>query len=152
MKRTFCSVSFLNGRNGESHTTVGIFRFLHSARTFARPSVVQTAGSMSRQRFLSAVVSVIWTTAFDFALISSIILMSRRIRSLFVCTVTPNPRLLIISRQRRIRPSSASQCMYGSHIAPVPIMHFLRLEESFCSKSSGAFRFTSMSSKSWFIW
>lgn len=65
-------MSFMNGRNGESHTTVGIFRFLHSARTFARPSVVQTAGSMTRQRFLSAVVSVIWTTAFDFALISSI--------------------------------------------------------------------------------
>ena len=101
-RRTFCSVSFMNGRNGESHMTVGIFRFLHSTRTFARPSVVQTAGSMPRQRFLSAVVSVIWATAFDFALISSIIfiLMSRRIRSLFVCTVTPNPRLLIISRQR----------------------------------------------------
>ena len=80
-------------------------------------------------------------------MISSSRSISRRMRSDFVRIAAPKPCLSMTSRHLRVRPSCSSQCMYGSDIEPVPIMHRCRFDLSALSSSSGAFCFTSMSSK-----
>ena len=59
----------------------------------------------------------------------------------------PNPYFKMISRHFLVRRSFSSQCMYGSDIAPVPIIHFFLFDLRAASSSAGAFCFTSMSSK-----
>lgn len=39
------------------------------------------------------------------------------------------PYSSINSKHFRVSPGSFSQCIYGSHMAPVPIMHFFRIHE-----------------------
>ena len=148
MPLRFSSVSLINGRTGVNHTTVGIPFFCIASSTSYRRFVVHTFGSKTRHKSSSYVVSVICTTAFALLLILQSRSASRKIISDFVSTVTPKPCLSMTSRHRLVSLSFSSQCIYGSLIAPVPIIHSLRFEASAFSRSSGAFRFTSTSSKS----
>ena len=146
--RRFSSVSLINGRTGVNHTTVGMPFSRIALSTSYRRFVVHTFGSKIRHKSSSYVVSVICTTVFALLLILHNKSISCKIISDFVCTVTPKPCLSIISRHCLVSLSFSSQCIYGSLIAPVPIIHSLRFETSAFSRSSGAFCFTSISSKS----
>ena len=143
----FSSVSFIKGRTGVIQTTVGIPLSCIFSSTSIRRFVLQTFGSSIRHRSSSKVVRVICTTHFADLLISSNRSISRRIRSDFVCTAAPKPLSSMILRHLLVSFSSSSQCIYGSDIAPVPIMHFSLFDLNAFSNSSGAFCLTSISSK-----
>ena len=87
----FSSVSLINGKMGESHTTVGIPASRSFCSAAKRAEVVQTFGSSFRQSASSYVVSVICTTHFVLSLMACRRSISRSTRSDFVCSVKPKP-------------------------------------------------------------
>ncbi len=116
-----------------------------------RSFVVETLGSRILHRFSSYVVRVICTTDLDFIFMLFSRSRSRNTRFDLVINVIPKPYLSMISRHSRINPSCSSQCIYGSHIDPVPIIHLLRFLRRASSSNAGAFCLTCISSKSCLI-
>ena len=102
--------------------------------------------STMRHKSSSYVVSVICTTHFDFSFIFFNKSRSRRTFVDFVIIVTPKPYLSITSRHFRILPSFSSIGIYGSDIAPVPIIHLFLFLLSAFSNNSTALALTSISS------
>ena len=146
MPKIFSSASLINGSNGVSHTTVGIPSSFKMFKTSIRRAVVQTPGSIFRLSTSSIVVSVICMTHFVFALILQNKSKSRSTLSDFVSTVNPNPYRSISSAHCLVRFNSISSGIYGSLIAPVPIIHFFRFLFNAASNNCGAFSLTSISS------
>ncbi len=127
MPTRFSSLSLINGKIGESHTTVGIPASRKVFSTSNRSAVVLTFGSIFLHKSSSYVVMVICTTHFVFSFIFCRRSKSRRIRLDFVITVKPNPYLSISCSAYLTFCNSVSNGMYGSVMEPVPIMHFFRL-------------------------
>ena len=111
MPEMFSSVSLINGRTGDSHTTVGIPQSRSVFSTSKRSSVVLTFGSIFLHRSSSQVVRVICTTHFVFSFIFCKRSKSLRIRLDLVMTVNPKPYSYTSSNAFRTFPSFISSGM-----------------------------------------
>ena len=144
----FSSVSLMNGRMGQSQTTVGIPASFIFFRAATRSFVVLTFGSIFLHKSSSKVVSVICTTHFVLSWIAFKRSKSRNTWSDLVIKVKPKPYWFAKANALRTFPSLFSRGIYGSVIEPVPNIHFSRFRLRVFSNSSIAFSLISISSKS----